>query len=123
MFNVTMSNIAELELLIAKEQQRGAELNKKMTNEWRLLQEAEDQKEKIIRRILEEQLAELQEENMCKEEELVEIQRWKVCTLEEVHELEEKFAASVKFFIFILYLVIFTTLFTDSYVIFIYMLC
>ena len=55
----------------------------------------EDQKQKIIRRMLEQQLAELHEENMCKEEELMEIQKWKVCTLEEVYELEEKFAASV----------------------------
>ena len=47
--------------------------------------------------MLEQQLAELQEENMHKEEELMEIQKWKVCTLEEVYELEEKFAASVSF--------------------------
>ena len=87
----------ELEVLIPKEWQRGDKLDKKMMNEWSLLQEAEDQKQKIIRRMLEEQLAELQEENMHKEEELMEIQKQKVCTLEEVHELEEKFAASVSF--------------------------
>ena len=114
-----MSDITELEVLIAKEWQRGDELEKQMTNKQRLLEEVEDQKQKIIRRILEQQLAELQEENMHEEEQLMEIQKRKFCTLEEVYELEEKFAASV-FFIFILYVLIFTTVFTDSYVIFIY---
>ena len=39
-----MSDIAELQLLIIKEQQRGGELGKKMANEWRLLEETEDKK-------------------------------------------------------------------------------
>ena len=47
--------------------------------------------------MLQQQLAELQEQNMQKEEQLMEIQKWKVCTLEEASELEEKFAASVSF--------------------------
>ena len=92
-----MSDITELEILIAKEWQRGDELDKQMMNEQRLLEEAEDQKQKIIRRMLEQQLAELQEDNMQKEEQLMEIEKQKVCTLEEVCELEEKFAASVSF--------------------------
>ena len=92
-----MSDIAELELLIKKEQQRGDELDKQMTNEWRLLEEAEDKKQKIITRMLQQQLTELQEQNMWKEQQLMDIQKEKVCTLEEVSELEEKFAASVSF--------------------------
>ena len=92
-----MSDITELELLIKKEQQRGDELDKQMTNEQRLLEEAEDKKQKIIRRMLQQQLAEFQEQNMLNEQQLMEIQKWKVCTLEEVSELEEKFAASVSF--------------------------
>ena len=92
-----MSDIAELKVLIAKEWLRGDELDKQMMNEQRLLEKAEDQKQKIIRRMLEQQLAVLQEENMQKEEQLMEIQKWIVCTLEEVSELEEKFAASVSF--------------------------
>ena len=71
-----MSDITELELLIAKEWQRGDELDKQMMSELRLLEEAEDQKGKIIRRMLQQQLAELQEENMQKEEQLMEIQIW-----------------------------------------------
>ena len=92
-----ISNITELELLIAKEWQRGDELDKQMMNEQGLLEEAEDQKWKINRRMLQQQLAELQEQNMLKEDQLMEIQKWKVCTLEEVSELEEKFAASGSF--------------------------
>ena len=92
-----MSDIAELELLIKKEQQRGDELDKQMTNEQRLLEEGEDKKWKIITRMLQQQLAELQEQNMLKEQQLMEIQKWKVYTLEEVSELEEKCAASVHF--------------------------
>ena len=68
-----MSNIAELQLLIIKEQQRGGELDKKMENEWRLLEEAEDKKCTIMREILQQELAALQEKDMRKEEELIEI--------------------------------------------------
>ena len=92
-----MSDIAELEVLIAKEQQRGDKLDKQVMNEWRLLEKAEDLKQKIIRKMLEQQLAGLQEENMHKKEQLMDIQKQKVCTPEEVYELEEKFAASVSF--------------------------
>ena len=92
-----MSDIAELQLLIKKEQQGGDELDKDMTNEQRLLEEAEDKKQKIIRKMLQQQFVELQEQNMIKEQQLIEIQKRKVCTLEEVSELEEKFAASVSF--------------------------
>ena len=112
-----ISDIAELQLLIKKEEQRGDELDKKMTNKWRLLQDAEDKKWKIIRKMLQQQLAKLQEQNMIKEQQLIEIQKRKVCTLEEVFELEEKFAASGSF---ILYFLIFTGVFTYSYAIFIY---
>ena len=108
-----MSDIAELQLLIKKEQQRGDELDKQMTNEQRLLEEAEDKKWKIIRKMLQQQLVELQEQNMIKEQQLIEIQKRKICTLEEVSELEEKFAASVSFFMFILYFLTFTSVFTD----------
>ena len=75
-----MSDIAELQLLIKKEQQRGDELDEKMTNEQRLPEEAEDKKWKIIRKMLQQQLAELQEQNMIKEQQLIEIQKRKVCT-------------------------------------------
>ena len=55
-----MSDIAEMQLLIKKEQQRGDEFDEKMTNEQRLLEEAEDKKLKIIRKMLQQQLEELQ---------------------------------------------------------------
>ena len=42
-----MSDIAELQLLIIKEQQRAGELDKKMVNEQRLLEEAEDKSAKL----------------------------------------------------------------------------
>ena len=72
-----MSDIAELQLLIIKEQQRGNELDEKMTNEQRLLEEAEDKKCKIIREMLQQELAALQEQNMIKDQELIEIQKRK----------------------------------------------
>ena len=75
-----MSDIAELQLLIIKEQQRGGELDEKMANEQRLLEEAEDKKCKIIREMLQQELVELQEQNMIKEQELIEIQKRKICT-------------------------------------------
>ena len=68
-----------------------------MTNEQRLLEEAEDKKQKIITKMSQWQLAELQEQNMLKEQQLIEIQKWKVSTLEELSELEEKFEASISF--------------------------
>ena len=43
-----MNDIAELQLWIKKEQLRGDELDKQMTNEWRLLEEAEDKKQKNV---------------------------------------------------------------------------
>ena len=92
-----MSDIAELELMIKKEQQRGDEFDKQMTNKERLLEQAEDKKQKIIRKMLQWQLAELQEQNMLKEQQLIEIQKQKVCTLQEVSELEEKFAVCISF--------------------------
>ena len=94
--------------------------DKQMTNEWRLLEEAEDKKQKMIRKMLQWQLAELQEQNMLREQQLIEIQKQKVCTLEEVSELGGEICSKCKFFIFILYFLIFTSVFTDSYVIFIY---
>ena len=79
-----------------------------------------EKKCKMITRMLQVQLAELQEQNALKVQQLMEIQKQKVSTLEEVSQLENKFAASVSFFIFVLYFLIFTNVFTDSYVIFIY---
>ena len=113
-----MSDIEQLPILIKKEQERGDELEGKMTNERRLPEEAEDKKMTIIRKMLQQQLEELKEQNMMKEQKLIEIQKRNVCMLEEVYELEEKFAAS-KVFTFILYFLIFTSVFTYSYVIFI----
>ena len=92
-----MSEIVELELLIQKEKERGDDFDKQMTSVHRLLEEAEEQKHKIITNMLWVQLAELQEKNALKEKQLIEIQKWKVSTLEEVSQLENKFAASVSF--------------------------
>ena len=70
-----MSNIAELQLLIRKEWERGGELDTKVANKCRLLKEAEDKKHKIMWEILHKELAALKEENMRKEEELREIEK------------------------------------------------
>ena len=70
-----MSNIAELELLIKKEKQKGDELDKQIMNEQRLLEVAEEKKHKVISRMLQVQLAELQEQNALKEQQLMEIQK------------------------------------------------
>ena len=80
-----------------KEQDRGDELEEQITNERRLLEETEDKKLTIIRKMLQQQLEELKEQNMMKEWQLIEIEKRKVCTLEDAYELEEKFAVSVSF--------------------------
>ena len=92
-----MSDIEQLQLLIQREQDRGDELEEQITNAGRLLEEEEDKKLTIMRKMLQQQLEELKEQNMMKEWKLIEIQKRKACMLEEVHELEEKFAASVNF--------------------------
>ena len=92
-----MSDIVELELLIKKEKQRGDELDKQLMNEWRLLEVAEEKKHKMLTRMLQLQLAELQEQNALKEQQMMEIKKQEVSTLEEVSQLEDKFAASVHF--------------------------
>ena len=92
-----MSEIAELELLIEKEKESGDDLDKQMMSERRLLEAAEEQKCKIITKMLWVLLAELQEKNALKEKQLIEIQKQKVSTLEDVSQLENKFAASVSF--------------------------
>ena len=113
-----MSDIAELELLIKKEKQRGDELDKQMTNEQRLLEEAEDKKCKIITRMLQLQLAELQEQNMLKEQQLMEIQKMKSLYFGGSIWVGGEICSKCKFFIFVLYFLIFTSVFTDSYVIY-----
>ena len=92
-----MSDIEQLQLLIQKEEEKGDELEEQITNERRLLEEAEDQKQTIMRKMLQQQLEKLKEQNMRKEQMLIEIQKRKTSTLEAVHELEEKFVASASF--------------------------
>ena len=115
-----MSEIAELKLLIEKEKERGDDLDKQMMGEHRLLEAAEEEKHKIITKMLPVQLAELKEKNALKEKELIEIQKWKVSTLEEVSQMENKFGASVSFsFLYYIFWYI-LVIFTDRYVIYIY---
>ena len=92
---IIMSDIEQLQLLIQQEQERGDELAEKITHESRLLEESEHQKLTIMRKVLQQQLDELKEENMRKEWKFIEIQKWKVSMLGEVRELQEQFAASV----------------------------
>ena len=47
-----MSEIAELELLIEKEMERGDDLDQQMMSECRLLEAAEEEKHKIITKML-----------------------------------------------------------------------
>ena len=68
-----------------------------MMNEQILLEVAEEKKHKMITRMLQVQLAELQEQNALKEQQLMDIQKQKVFPLEEVSQLENKFAASLSF--------------------------
>ena len=95
---IIMTDIAQLQILIQQEEERGDELEQKITHEMRLLEEAEHQKLIIMRQILEQRLDELKKENMMKEWKLLDIQKWKESTLE-VHELEEQFAARVSYLV------------------------
>ena len=70
-----MSEIVELEFLIKKEKQRGDVLDKQTMNDQRQLEVAEEKKQKMIIRMLQVQLAELQEQNALKEQQLMEIQK------------------------------------------------
>ena len=87
---IIMTDIAQVQLLIQQEEERDDELEKKITHQMRLLEEAEHQKLIIMRQILEQRLDELKKENMMKEQKLLDIQKWKESTF---HELEEQFAA------------------------------
>ena len=111
-----MSDIKELQLLIQKEQQRSDEMEEQIKNESRLLEEAEDQKRTIMRKMLQDQLEQLKEKNMRKDQKLIEIKKWKASSLEEVHELHEKFAASVSFLFYFVFSDIFSEIYKCLYV-------
>ena len=64
-----MSDIEELQLLIQKEQQRSEELEEEIENERGLLEEAEDEKRKIVRKMLQDQLEKLKTEKYEKRKE------------------------------------------------------
>ena len=59
------------------------------------MEQAEDEKRKIKRKILKDQLEKLKYKNMRKEQKLIEIKMWKKSTLDEVNEFKEKFVASI----------------------------
>ena len=64
-----------------------------------LLQEAEDQKLSIMKKILQHKLHQLKKENQMREKKLHEVQKWKASIMEEVHDLEEQFAAMVSYLV------------------------
>ena len=90
-----MSEIDELRQLIEQEKERGRKLDRQMSAERKLLEEAEERKKKLIIALLKEELQELQKKNDEKGKELEEIEKHKVVTLEEVAHLESRFAVSV----------------------------
>ena len=96
---IIMTDIAKLQILIKQEEERGDELEQKITHEMRLLEEAEHQKLIIMRQILEQRLNELRKDNMMKEQKLLDIWKWKESTFREVHELEKQFAARVSYLV------------------------
>ena len=65
---IIMTDIAQLQILIQQEEERGDELAEKITHEMRLLEEAEHQKLIIMRQILKQKLDDLKKENMMKNE-------------------------------------------------------
>ena len=121
---IIMTDIAQLQLLIQQEEERGDDLEQKITPEMRLLEEAEHQKLIIMRQILEQRLDELKKENMMKKQKILDIQKWKGSTLGEVHELGGAICSKGKLFSFtsylLMYFLTFTGVFISSYVIFIY---
>ena len=90
-----MSEIDELRWLIEREKERGSKLDRQMSAERKLLEEAEERKKKLIIALLKEELQDLQQKNEEKGKELEEIEKHKVATLEEVAHLESRFAVSV----------------------------
>ena len=92
-----MSDMEELWLLIEEEKQKGSKLDKEMSRERKLLEEAEYWKKRLMIEILQEELRELRKRNEDKGKELMEIKKWKISTLEEVANLESRFAESVSF--------------------------
>ena len=92
-----VSDMEELLLLIEEEKWKGSELDKEMSRERKLLEEAEDRKKRLMIEISQEELRELRKRNEDKGKELMEIEKQKISMLEEVANLESRFAESVSF--------------------------
>ena len=92
-----MSDIEELRLLIEKQKQKGSKLDKEISRERKLLEEAEEWKKKLMIQILQDELRELKKRNEDKGKQLMEIKKQKISTLKEVANLISRFAESASF--------------------------
>ena len=90
-----MSEIDELRQLIEQEKERGSTLDRQISAERKLFEEAEERKKKLIIALLKEELEDLQRKNEEKQKELEDIEKCKLLTLQEVADLESRFAVSV----------------------------
>ena len=90
-----MSEIDELRQLIEQEKERGSTLDRQISAERKLFEEAEERKKKLIIALLKEEVEDLQRKNEEKQKELEDIEKCKLLTLQEVAHLESRFAVSV----------------------------
>ena len=90
-----MSEIDELRQLIEQEKERSSMLDRQISAERKLFEEAEERKKKLIIALLKEELEDLQRKNEEKQKELEDIEKCKLLTLQEVAHLESRFAVSV----------------------------
>ena len=111
-----MSEIDALRELIEKEKERGCTLDKQISAERKLYEEAEERKKKLMIALLKEELEDLQRKNVEKQKELEEIEKCKLLTLQEVADLESRLAVSVS--LSFLYDIFFMciSIFYDTYV-------
>ena len=90
-----MSEIDALRELIEQEKERGSTLDRQISAERKLFEEAEERKKKLMIALLKEELEDLQRKNEEKQKELEDIEKCKLLTLQEVADLESRFAVSV----------------------------
>ena len=115
-----MSEIAALRLLIEKGKEKVDKLDRQIMTEWKLLEEAEEHKHKMMIEILQARVGRIAGENAQKEKDLIEIEKHISINIRGSFTDGEQICCKCKFFIFVWYLFIYTSVLTDRYVIYIY---
>ena len=103
-----------------KAKQRGDDIDKQTMNEQRLLEAAEEKKHKIITRMIMSAIGRIARAKYIERTTVDGHTEMKRFYFGGSISVGEQICCKCKFFIFVLYFLIWTSVFTDSYVIFIY---